>query len=116
MKRVLTVVTCVLAFGAAASVASASTTALPSCSHCGYVSAHGTGTITENAADGLSYGTVTSGSIAIRGKAHGRWVDEEEVGPQPRRSEFFSAKAYHRIESVCEGRRDQLCCFPFPRV
>ena len=66
MKRVLSGVVCVLAFAAATTVASAAT-AKPSCSHCGYVWAKGTGTVIEDSASGASVASIKTGSIAVRG-------------------------------------------------
>jgi hypothetical protein len=57
----------VVALLVAATSASAATRVMPACSLCGYVSAHGTGTITESSSSGLGYAAVTNGSIAIRG-------------------------------------------------
>jgi hypothetical protein len=69
MQRVLGVLIAVVAFGVATTVASASV-AHPACSHCGYVWAQGTGTITESSDAGSSYASVKSGSIAVRGGTH----------------------------------------------
>ena len=57
----------VVALLVAATSASAATRVMPACSLCGYVSAHGTGTITESSSSGLGYAAVTNGTIAIRG-------------------------------------------------
>ena len=76
MRRVTgLLVVSLLALGTAASVATASPRQLlANCTNCGYVSAHGTGTITERATSGIGFATVNHGSIAIRygrTKVHG---------------------------------------------
>jgi hypothetical protein len=67
MGRVLGLTVAAVALIAVIATPAAAATVQAHCTNCGYISAHGKGTITEKSTSGIGYATVKTGTISTHG-------------------------------------------------